>query len=535
MDTHVRIFDTTLRDGEQSPGAALTPEEKLEVARALAALGVDVIEAGFPAASGGDLEGVRTIAREVGRRAAEARREPPVICGLARATRDDLEKCWEAIKDAARPRIHTFLATSDLHMQHKLRLQRDEVLGRIREAVHLARQKCDDVEFSPEDGSRTDPDFLLRAVGVAVEAGATTINIPDTVGYALPEEYGALIARVVKAVPKEVVVSVHCHDDLGLAVANTLAGLRAGARQAEVSINGIGERAGNCSLEEVVMALHVREPVLGMRTSIDTTKIVRTSRLVSTLTGMAVQANKAIVGANAFSHESGIHQDGMLKHHRTYEILEPALVGAERSRLVLGKHSGRHAFQVHLAELGFPLEGEALDQCFARFKELADKKKTLSDADLCAIATSRIGDVRERLRLDGLQVSCGTMGMPTASVRLTDENGTLKVQASVGTGPVDAVFKAISEVAGIRPALLEYRVHAVTEGIDALGEVSVKVRDDSQAVSANPQYEVAPRVFHGHGADTDIVVASAKAYLAVVNRILAARETLESEKLEQHG
>jgi len=530
METHVdsgyvRIFDTTLRDGEQAPGATMTSAEKLEVARGLARLGVDVIEAGFPAASPGDLEAVRAIAREVGCAAAGERALPPIIAGLARAARADIDRAWEAVKAARRPRIHTFLATSDLHLEHKLRMTRDQVVARVAEMVAHARSYCDDVEFSPEDAGRSDPAFLHQVLAVAIAAGATTLNIPDTVGYTLPDEFGALIAGIRANVPgiDGVVISVHCHDDLGLAVANTLAGLRAGARQAEVAVNGIGERAGNCSLEEVVMALRTRRPTLGLVTGVDTTQLVRLSKLVATCTGFQVPPNKAVVGGNAFAHESGIHQDGMLKHQATYEIMSPEDVGAAGTRLVLGKHSGRHAFAEQLAALGVRLDGGALARAFERFKELADRKKHVGEADLLALASSERAAAQPHYALDGLQVGCGTMGMPTATVRLRGPGGGVSVHAAVGTGPVDAAFKAIDLIVGVRVALLEYQVHSVTEGIDALGEVSVRLRPGEatrRRVASAQSDEPRQQVVHGYGADTDIVVASAKAYLAALNRVL---------------
>ena len=387
----IRIFDTTLRDGEQSPGASLTTEEKLVIARHLAALGVDVIEAGFPAASPDDLNAVQQIAREVGTA------EGPAIAGLARTCRGDIDRAWEAVEPAAKPRIHTFLATSDLHIEHKLGSTRPQVLERIRTMVAYARERCDDVEFSPEDASRSDVDFLIEALAIAIENGATTLNIPDTVGYALPEEYGELMARLIEKTPggDTVVWSVHCHDDLGLATANALAGLRAGARQAEVTINGIGERAGNTSLEELTMALHTRRSRCGLTTDLDTRLITPTSRLVSEFTGIFVPPNKAVVGANAFAHEAGIHQDGMLKDHRTYEIMTPETVGCERSRLVLGKHSGRHALRSRLEELGFSLEEATLERAFRQFKVLADQQKKVTDADLVALVSSDLARLPE--------------------------------------------------------------------------------------------------------------------------------------------
>ncbi|MCZ2415915.1 MAG: 2-isopropylmalate synthase [Burkholderiales bacterium] len=523
-DQYVRIFDTTLRDGEQSPGASMTSAEKLEVARGLARLGVDVIEAGFPAASPDDLEAVRRIAVEVGAAGADGT-PPPVICGLARATRGDIDKAWEAVQAAARPRIHTFLATSDIHMQHKLRMTREEVLRAVAEQVAYARRYCADVEFSPEDAGRSDPAFLYQVLRVAIEAGATTLNIPDTVGYTTPEEFGGLIAGILAHTPgaRDCVISVHCHDDLGMATANTLAGIQAGARQAEVTINGIGERAGNTSLEEVVMALHTRRPFFNLETRIDTTQIGRMSKLVSNYTGIVVQPNKAIVGANAFAHEAGIHQDGMLKNQMTYEIMRPETVGMTQSRLVLGKHSGRHALKVRLSELGYDLNDAELGQAFTRFKELADKKKTITDADLEALLADEIYRPREVYALDDLQVACGTVGMPTATVRLRGPDGELHVRAAVGTGPVDAAYKAIDGIVRAPNMLLEFSVHAVTEGIDALGEVTVRIQGSNGHHKLDAQRETqTPRTFGGHGADTDIIVASVKAYLAAINKLLVA-------------
>jgi 2-isopropylmalate synthase len=519
----VRIFDTTLRDGEQSPGASMTSAQKLDVARALARLGVDVIEAGFPAASPDDLAAVQSIARAVGQTPVAGRpsSEPPIVCALARAAKGDIDAAWEGVREAARPRIHTFLATSEVHMEHKLRMTRAEVLARIEEMVAHARSLCPDVEFSPEDAGRSDPAFLHEALTVAIRAGATTLNIPDTVGYTMPDEFGALIAGIMRSVPgiEGVVVSVHCHDDLGLANANTLAGLRAGARQAEVTINGIGERAGNTSLEELVMTLHTRAAKLGLVTGIDTTQLTRTSRIVSTVTGFVVPPNKSVVGSNAFAHESGIHQHGMMRNAETYEIMRPETVGAAATQLVLGKHSGRAALQARLLELGYPLDRDALDRVFARFKLLADRRKQVTSADLEAIAADDVPVIADAFALDALQVSAGTMGMPTATVRLRCPDGVVRVEAAVGTGPVDAAFKAASTLMGVRVALVEYAVHAVTEGIDALGEVTVRVRED-----VTPGSDAAPgRVLHGYGADTDILVASVKAYLRAVNRLFATQ------------
>ncbi len=505
----VRIFDTTLRDGEQSPGASLTSAEKLEIARQLARLGVDIIEAGFPAASPDDLKAVQRVAQEVGTP------DGPVIAGLARATKNDIDRAWEAVQPAAKPRIHTFLATSDIHMQHKLRMSREEVIERAREMVSYARSLCDDIEFSPEDAGRSDPEFLVEVLGVVIEAGATTLNIPDTVGYTTPDEYYELLHYLVENTPggDRVTWSVHCHDDLGLATANTLAGIRAGARQAEVTINGIGERAGNTSLEEVVMALHTRPQFYGLHTQIDTTQIVRTSRMVSNYTGMPVQPNKAIVGSNAFAHEAGIHQDGMLKNKQTYEIMTPETVGLTQSRLVLGKHSGRHAFRVRIQELGFELSDAELNTAFGRFKELADKKKTVTDADLEALVADEFYGPHEIYTLVDLQVVCGRPGMPTATVRLRGPDGAEHVMPAVGTGPVDAAFKAIDGIVQTPNTLIEYSVHSITEGIDAMGEVTVRISAENGKI----------RMFGGYGADTDIIMASAKAYLAALNRVLAVK------------
>jgi 2-isopropylmalate synthase len=524
---YVRIFDTTLRDGEQSPGATMTSAEKLEVARALARLGVDAIEAGFPAASPDDLEAVQAIAEKVGTRAVEGRpsSEPPIICGLARANRPDIDRAWEAVNGAARPRIHTFLATSDLHMKHKLRMTPAEVLTRATDMVAHAKSMCDDVEFSPEDAGRSAPEFLYEVLAGAIRAGATTLNIPDTVGYTTPDEFGALIRGIRENVPgvDGVVISVHCHDDLGLATANSLAGILAGARQAEVTINGIGERAGNTSLEEIVMTLATRAAKFGLRTGIDATQLVRISRLVSSVTGFVVPPNKAIVGSNAFAHESGIHQDGMLKNESTYEIMRPESVGVTQTRLVLGKHSGRAALASRLVELGYSFDEAALHRIFARFKALADRRKSVADADLEALVHDDAKPQDEHYVLDALQVACGNQGMATATVRLRAPDGVVKMHASVGTGPVDAAYKAIDALIEAPAELLEFSVRSVTEGIDALGEVTVRVRATSDRGAPNAQHESsALPVFHGNSADTDIIVASAKAYLKALNRMLAA-------------
>ncbi len=534
-DQYVRFFDTTLRDGEQSPGASLTSTEKLEIARALARLGVDVIEAGFPAASPDDFQGVQRIAKDVGV-SKSAERRTPSICGLARALRGDIDTAWEAVKPAEKPRIHTFLATSPVHMKYKLDMTPEEVIFQVGEMVTYARSLCEDVEFSPEDAARSDPEFLYQVLEQAIKAGASTLNIPDTVGYATPEEFRDLIAGIVTNTPgiEKAVLSVHCHDDLGLASANTLAGIQAGARQVEVTMNGIGERAGNTSLEEIAMALFTRQGIYQLETGIDTTQITRVSRLVSNYTGIPIQPNKAIVGENAFAHEAGIHQDGMLKHNNTYEIMLPETVGLNRSRLVLGKHSGRHALQVRLDELGFSLSKEELAEIFKSFKLLADKKKTITDADLEALVEDWVYRAEEIFSLDGLQVACGTMGMPTATVRLRDQDGELHIQASVGTGPVDAAYKAVDGIIQVPNTLLEFSINAVTEGIDAIGEVTVRLEPKNGSIPqrTSPQSGLThPRSFGGYGADTDIIVACVKAYLSGLNKLLNAREFIQQAEL----
>ena len=529
MNNYVKIFDTTLRDGEQSPGATMTSAEKLEVARSLARLGVDIIEAGFPAASPDDLEAVRRIAVEVG---TQPKGQPdakvPVITGLARANKPDIDKAWEAIKDADKPRIHTFLATSAIHMKHKLKMDPEEVVQRVAEMVAYARSLCADVEFSPEDAGRSDPEFLYVVLGEAIKAGATTLNIPDTVGYTTPDEYFKLIDGIIKHTPgmhDGITVSVHCHDDLGMATANALAGIQAGARQAEVTINGIGERAGNTSLEEVVMTLKTRHPVFNLETGIETQQLSRVSKLVSNYTGIVVQPNKAIVGANAFAHEAGIHQDGMLKHQTTYEIMRPEDVGVNQTTLVMGKHSGRAALRSRLAIMGHSLDEAELDKAFARFKELADRKKVITDADLEAVIADEFYRPRDVFYLEGLQVSCGTLGMPTATVRLRGPDREIYNFASMGTGPVDATYKAIDAIIKMPCKLLEFNIHAITEGIDALGEVTVRIQSDSSGdtkMDAQSEQEYA-RVYGGHGADTDIIVASAKAYINALNKLIIAK------------
>ena len=527
-NNYVKIFDTTLRDGEQSPGATMTSAEKLEVARSLARMGVDIIEAGFPAASPDDLEAVRRIAIEVGN---QSRGEPearvPIIAGLARANKTDIDKAWEAVQGAQKPRIHTFLATSEIHMKHKLKMDPEDVVARVSEMVAYARTLCADVEFSPEDAGRSDPEFLYVVLSEAIKSGATTLNIPDTVGYTTPDEFYKLIDGIIKNTPgmhDGITVSVHCHDDLGLATANTLAGIQAGARQAEVTINGIGERAGNTSLEEVVMTLKTRHPIFNLETGIETQQLARVSKLVCNYTGIVVQPNKAIVGANAFAHEAGIHQDGMLKHQTTYEIMRPEDVGVNQTTLVMGKHSGRAALRARLALMGHSLDDTELNKAFTRFKELADRKKVITDADLEALIADEFYRPRDVYYLEGLQVSCGTLGMPTATVRLRGPDHAIYNFASMGTGPVDATYKAIDAIVKTPCKLLEFNIHAVTEGIDALGEVTVRVQsenDGQHTMDAQSEMTFA-RVYGGHGADTDIIVASAKAYINAINKLIIA-------------
>ncbi|MCB0045170.1 MAG: 2-isopropylmalate synthase [Caldilineaceae bacterium] len=525
------IFDTTLRDGEQCPGATLNTQEKLDIANQLSRLGVDIMEAGFPAASPGDLEAVRQIANTVGCRPRVNKdgelSAPPVIAGLARANKDDIDKAWEAVQGAVRPRIHTFIATSEIHMEHKLKMSRDDVLETVGDMVQYAVSLCPHVEFSPEDAGRSDPDFLVRVLEVAIQAGATTLNIPDTVGYTTPDEFGGLIRHLRENVPggEDVIFSVHCHDDLGLATANTLAGCRNGARQMEVTLNGIGERAGNTSLEETVMALHVREPVYGLTTNAVTQEIHRASDMVSRYTGLVIQPNKAIVGANAFAHEAGIHQDGMLKNKRTYEIMDASTIGLNQSRLVLGKHSGRRALNARLVELGYHLTREELTDVFQRFKELADKKKTVTDADLEALVGDEIYQPEERWELLGVQVQCGTNMTPTAVITIRNvERDEIITDAGFGTGPVDAVYQGINRITGVRNNLVEFLVQAVTEGIDATGDVTVRIEvpQNSAGFRETAQGRPRRRLFSGRGVDTDIIVASAKAYMQAINKALAS-------------
>lgn len=510
------IFDTTLRDGEQSPGASMTREEKVRIAKALEKMRVDVIEAGFPIASIGDFESVQAVAKAV---------KDSTVCGLSRALDKDIDRAGEALKPANSARIHTFIATSPIHMEMKLRMQPDQVLEQAVRAVKRARQHTDNVEFSPEDAGRSELDFLCRVIEAVIDAGARTINIPDTVGYNLPHQFGELIRNLIERVPNadKAVFSVHCHNDLGLAVANSLSAVQNGARQVECTINGLGERAGNAALEEVVMAVRTRQDVFSCDTELDTTQIMTCSRLVSGITGFAVQPNKAIVGANAFAHEAGIHQDGMLKHRETYEIMLPETVGVSQSQLILGKHSGRHAFKVHLERLGYELDDDQLVQAFARFKDLADKKKDITDADLEALMADEFHHLPEIYSLDGLQVACGTMGMPTATIRLLGPGGEMHVRACTGTGPVDAAFRAVDEIVQKESKLLEFAVRSVTEGIDAQGEVTVRVQGPESERTQHAQRAIQQqRSFGGYGADTDIIVASVKAYLSALNKLLAA-------------
>ncbi len=499
---YVRVFDTTLRDGEQSPGCSMNLEEKLRVAHALEELGVDIIEAGFPIASNGDFEAVREVAREV---------KNASVCGLSRAARKDIDRAWDALKDARRPRIHTFLSTSPLHMKYKLQMEPAEVHQAVIDSITYARNLCDDVEWSPEDGSRTEHDFLCRCVESAIKAGASTINVPDTVGYAVPHEFGALIAMLMNRVPNidKAVISVHCHNDLGLAVANSLAAVANGARQVECTINGIGERAGNAALEEVVMALRTRHDTMPYTTGVRTENIMKASRLVSAITSFPVQPNKAIVGANAFAHESGIHQDGMLKNAATYEIMTPESVGLHRSTLVMGKHSGRHAFKEKLKELGFELGDNAAEDVFRRFKDLADRKKDVFDEDIVALVDDTLGSANERIKFVSLQVVAGSKGPQLADLELEIDGEVRDVQAR-GNGPVDATFNAIKKLVPHTAKLQLYQVNAVTAGTDAQAEVMVRLDEDGKTVN-------------GQGADADTLVASARAYIHALNRMFTKR------------
>jgi 2-isopropylmalate synthase len=502
----VLIFDTTLRDGEQAAGGSLNIREKLEIAHQLEKLEVDIIEAGFPVSSPGDFEAVKTIAKEV---------RKATICGLARAHPKDIDAAWEALKGAAQARIHVFISASDIHILHQLKKSREQVLDMAREMVTRAKGYTSDIEFSPMDASRANPEFIYQVLEAVIDAGATTVNIPDTVGYAIPGEFGNLIEGIFKNVKNidKAVVSVHCHDDLGLAVANSLEAVKCGARQVECTINGIGERAGNASLEEVVMAISTREDFFALSTKVDTRQINKASRLVSELTGFAVQPNKAIVGANAFRHQSGIHQDGVIKMPITYEIIDPKKVGISASSLVLGKSSGRHAFRERLAELGYNLDDEDFDRTFAAFKELADKKKEVTDRDIESLVAEEKRTLAENdaYHLERIQVTCGDRGIPTAAIKMTGPEGTVLEDAALGTGPVDAIYRAINRLVNVPNTLTEFSVKSVTEGIDAIGEVLIRIESEGTTHT-------------GRGADTDIIVASAKAYINALNRLIATKK-----------
>ncbi|MBI1775940.1 MAG: 2-isopropylmalate synthase [Proteobacteria bacterium] len=506
----VVIFDTTLRDGEQSPGASMNLDEKLRIALVLEEMGVDVIEAGFPISSNGDFEAVRRIAETI---------KASTVAGLARAARGDIDRAAEALKQARRKRIHTFISTSPLHMKFKLQMEPQQVHQAVIDSVSHARRYTDDVEWSPEDGSRTEHDFLCRCVESAIKAGARTINIPDTVGYAVPEEFGGLIAMLKNRVPNidKAIISVHCHNDLGLAVANSLAAVNAGARQVECTINGLGERAGNAALEEIVMALRTRADAMPYTTGVKTELITKASRLVSTITGFVVQPNKAIVGANAFAHESGIHQDGMLKNAQTYEIMTPESIGLNRSKLVLGKLSGRAAFRSKLKELGFELGDNALKEAFARFKDLADKKRHVFDEDIVALVDDEVVRTNDRIRFVSLQVVCGSKGPQTAELELMVD-GALKATKAAGDGPVDATFNAIKQLYPHEARLTLFQVHAVTEGTDAQAQVTVRMEENGKSVN-------------GQGADVDTLVAAARAYVHALNKLLVKRQKHKPEAL----
>jgi len=499
----IKIFDTTLRDGEQSPGASMNVPEKLALAKQLAKLGVDIIEAGFAFSSPGDFEAIKTIGNEV---------EGPVICSLARAREGDIERAWEALKDAPRRRIHTFHSTSDIHLKYQFRISREEALKRSVEMVNLARSLVEDVEFSPMDATRTDIHFLCEVVEAVIDAGASTVNIPDTVGYSIPVEFGAMIKTIhdrVKDIDRAV-ISVHCHNDLGLSTANSLSAVLNGAGQIECTINGIGERAGNCSMEEVVMSLRTRSDIFHADTRINTEEIMRTSRLVTKITGISVQPNKAIVGANAFAHESGIHQDGLLKEKTTYEIITPESIGLHSTKFVLGKHSGRHAFKTRLQELGYVLGDEELNSTFERFKRLADQKKDIFDEDIEALISQDVTKVPEVYSLIDLHVVSGIDQKPSATVKLRIGENIIDGMEH-GDGPVDATYKAIASMTDTKSHLLKFEVKGITGGTDALGEVVVSIEEDGRTV-------------RGHGADTDIIVASAKAYINALNKLAAKRK-----------
>ncbi|MGH2923616.1 MAG: 2-isopropylmalate synthase [Solirubrobacterales bacterium] len=506
----VHIFDTTLRDGEQSPGISLNTQEKVEIAQQLARLGVDVIEAGFPITSPGDFEAVEAIARQV---------EGPTICGLARTHKADIDAAWNAIKDSARPRIHTFISTSDIHIEHQLQTTREDVKGQAKAAVALARSYCDDVEFSPMDATRAEIEFTAEVCAIAVAEGATVINIPDTVGYTTPAEYTEYFRRLYELVPglDVVRVSVHCHDDLGLAVSNSYAGVLAGARQVECAVNGIGERAGNCSLEEIVMLLRTRADAHGLDTGLDARELARTSRMVSRLTGYSVPPNKAVVGRNAFAHESGIHQDGVLKERSTYEIMDATEVGLDSNAIVFGKHSGRHALKDALRQLGFEVSGGALNQAFKRFKEIADKKKQVTALDLEAIVSDEMRERAEAYHLAWFEVEAGSRREPRATVCVKLPDGSESVAEASGDGPVDAIFGGLREAVGTDAELRRFEVEAITGGTDALGQVTVWVRANGRLAS-------------GQGVATDILEAAARAYVRAVSNALEGAAIREAEE-----
>ncbi|KAG7402111.1 hypothetical protein PHYBOEH_005674 [Phytophthora boehmeriae] len=539
------VFDTTLRDGEQSPGATLNFKEKLDIARAISALGADVCEAGFPISSPGDFDAVSAIAKEVGHiTAGRHAGEPMTICGLARSMEKDIQRCYDAVKHAPKHRIHTFLATSDIHLKYKLKISRDECIRRAVEAVSFASSLTPDVEFSPEDAGRSDPDFLCEILAEVIKAGATTLNIPDTVGYTVPEEYGSLFRYLIENTEgaDKAIFSTHCHNDLGLATANTLAAVQGGARQVEVTLNGIGERAGNTALEELVMALKTRPQHYPVYTTVDSTHITRCSRMVSHYTGMSIQPNKAIVGANAFAHESGIHQDGVLKHQATYEIMLPESVGLNENKMVLGKHSGRHAYSKRLQQLGYTnLTAEELDYYVEKFKILADEKKTVTDADMEAIVSDELFKPEIFWTLQSVHVTAGNLVKPTATVTLAHKDGHEVSEAAMGTGPIDAIYVAIKRATGMESIKLnDFSVESVTDGTYALGEVTVRVQEEKEEEEktederhVNAQTGVTrDRQFVGHGANTDILVASATAYVNAVNRMVATRTRDEAKRVE---
>ncbi len=492
----IRIFDTTLRDGEQSPGASMTVDEKLQVAKQLARLRVDIIEAGFAISSPGDFEAIKRIGDEV---------EGPIICSLARAKEEDIKKAWEALKDAPKKRIHTFHSTSDIHLKYQFRVSREEALKRSVDMVKLAKSFVDDVEFSPMDATRTDLQYLLEVIEAVVDAGASTVNIPDTVGYTTPVEFGNIINAIKERIKDRAVISVHCHNDLGLAVANSLSAILNGAGQVECTINGIGERAGNCSMEEVVMALRTRNDFFNADTKINTKEITRSSRLITKITGIPVQPNKAIVGANAFAHEAGIHQDGLLKEKTTYEIISPESIGLISAKLVLGKHSGRHAFKARLNELGYDLSPEEIESAFEKFKHLADQKKYIFDEDIETLVSEEVSKIPEIYSLVDLSVSSGMKKEPKAAIKMKVKGKSVK-KISYGDGPVDATYKAIASITRTKSNLLKFEVKSITGGTDALGEVTVSLEEDGRTV-------------RGHGADTDIIVAAAKAYINALNKL----------------